>query len=76
MREYIIEYLPWLLSAITIWMSVLMGNLKRNAWLIALANQFLWLIWIVASTKWGFMPLNIALWFVYGRNYWKWRVLP
>lgn len=74
-REAITEYLPWLLSAISVWMTVLAGNLKRSAWLVGLVNQLLWLIWIVASAKWGFLPLNIALWVVYALNYAKWRLL-
>ncbi len=72
MREAIVVYLPWLLSAITIWMSLLAGNMHRNAWLVGLGNQFLWLIWIVVAGAWGFIPLNVALWIVYGRNHWKW----
>jgi len=71
-REAIVVYLPWLLSAITIWMSLLAGNMHRNAWLVGLGNQFLWLIWIVVAGAWGFIPLNVALWIVYGRNHWKW----
>lgn len=66
------EYLPWLLSAITIWQTLLAGNKHRNAWLVGLANQALWLVWIVVSQTWGMLPMNIALWVVYGRNHWKW----
>jgi len=71
--EAIRIYLPWLLSAITIWMTLLAGNLHRNAWLVGLANQLLWLVWIVATGTWGLIPLNVALWVVYGRNHLKWR---
>jgi hypothetical protein len=67
-------YLPWLLSAITIWMTLLAGNLHRNAWLVGLGNQLLWLIWIVVTGTWGLIPLNIALWVVYGRNHLKWKL--
>ncbi len=75
MREIIVEYLPWLLSAITIWMSLMAGNLHRRAWLIGIANQVLWLVWIVSAGTWGFLPLNIALWIVYTRNHIKWSKL-
>lgn len=67
------EYLPWLLSCITIWMTLMAGNKHPNAWLIGLGNQALWLIWIVCAQAWGFIPLNIALWVVYARNHWKWQ---
>lgn len=71
--EIVRIYLPWLLSAITIYMTVLAGNKSRNAWLFGLANQALWLVWIIATGSWGLLPMNIALWFVYARNHLKWR---
>jgi hypothetical protein len=73
MSESIRIYLPWLLSAITIYMTVLAGNKSRNAWLFGLANQALWFIWIVATASWGLLPMNLALWIVYGRNHLKWN---
>lgn len=73
MEETIITYLPYLLSAITIYMFLLAGNKNKKAWLFGLANQFLWLIWIVASSAWGLLPMNIALWVVYYRNNIKWN---
>lgn len=76
MRGFIVTYLPWLLSAITIWMTLLAGNLHPRAWLVGLGNQLLWLAWIVAAGAWGLIPLNIALWVVYGRNHLKWRARP
>ena len=69
----IVVYLPWLLSAVTIWMTLLAGNLHRRAWLVGLANQALWLVWIVASASWGLIPMNAVLWIVYYRNHIKWR---
>jgi hypothetical protein len=70
--EQIRLYLPWLLSAITIYMTVLAGNKSRNAWLFGLVNQALWLVWIIATASWGLLPMNLALWIVYGRNHLKW----
>lgn len=69
------KYLPWLLSAITIYMNVLAGNKNQNAWAVGLVGQVLWSFWIV--WQWdvaqGFLPMNIALWMVYWRNHTKWR---
>lgn len=65
-------YLPWLLSALTIWMTLLAGNKHPRAWLIGLANQFLWLVWISVTGLWGLLPMNLALWVVYSRNHLKW----
>ena len=67
------DYLPWLLSAITIWMTLLAGNMHRSAWLVGLAIQVLWLIWIVAICAWGLLPLNATLSVVYARNLWRWN---
>ena len=73
MRILIVHYLPWLLSAITIWMTVMAGNKHPSAWLVGLANQALWLGWIVSTEAWGLLPMNAALWVVYARNHWKWN---
>jgi hypothetical protein len=67
------NYLPWLMSAITIYMTILAGNKSRHAWAIGLANQALWLGWILATKNYGFLPMNAALWIVYSRNHIKWK---
>jgi len=72
MKEITIQYLPYILSAVTIYMFLLAGNKSKNAWVIGLLNQFLWIIWIVLSSTWGLLPMNIALWVVYTRNHFKW----
>lgn len=73
MRDLIATYLPWLISVITISQLVMTGNKHRNAWLVGLGNQVLWLTWIVCSASWGLLPMNAAIWIVYGRNHLKWR---
>jgi hypothetical protein len=73
MKSQIVFWLPFLLSAITVWMTLMAGNLHRSAWLVGLFNQALWLVWIVAAGAWGLMPLNVVLWVVYARNHVKWR---
>lgn len=73
MSNFIVSGLPWLLSAITIYMNVLAGNKTRWAWLVGLLNQALWLFWIVLSQNWGLLPMNAALWIVYTRNHLRWR---
>lgn len=69
----VVEYMPWLLSALTIYMTILAGNKHRHTWIVGLSNQFIWLIWIVAASAWGLLPLNLALWYLYFRNHLKWR---
>lgn len=71
----IVFWLPFLLSAITVWMTLMAGNLHRSAWLVGLCNQALWLVWIVAAGAWGLIPLNVVLWVVYVRNHFKWAAI-
>lgn len=71
--HYIKEYLPWLLSAITIYMTVLAGNKHPKAWLIGLSNQGLWFLWTISAAAWGLLPMNIALTVLYARNHLKWK---
>ena len=73
MTLLVIKYLPYLLSAITIYSMLLAGNKRRGAWIVGLVNQLLWLVWIYLSGAWGLLPMNLALWVVYSRNYLKWK---
>ncbi len=73
MTDAIRNYLPWLLSAVTIYMTILAGNKSRHAWLFGLGNQALWLLWIFTVGAWGLLPMNAALWVVYARNHLKWN---
>ena len=66
-------YLPWVMSGVTIWMTLLAGDKHPRAWLVGLFNQALWLVWIISVEAWGLLPMNIALWAVYFRNHRKWR---
>lgn len=72
MREYLADWLPWLLSALTIYMNWLAGRKDPRAWIVGLVAQVLWALWIWAGRSWGLVPLNIALWIVYLRNYRLW----
>lgn len=74
-RPLVVDYLPWLLSAITISTMFLAGSVNKATWLVGLVNQALWLIWIFAAEAWGLLPMNAALWIVYARNHFKWRKL-
>ena len=73
MDNLIVNYLPYILSAFTIYVMLLAGNKNKYTWVIALFNQVLWFLWIVKSESWGLLPGNIALWIVYFRNYIKWK---
>lgn len=70
--SFVGSILPWFLSCLTIWMTLLAGNHHPRAWLLGLLNQALWLVWILATHTWGLLPLNGVLWVVYVRNHRKW----
>lgn len=76
MTEIIRLYLPWIMSTVTIWMTLLAGNKHKSAWLVGIGNQALWLTWIITVGAWGLIPMNIALWVVYARNHLKWSAKP
>jgi hypothetical protein len=69
---FIAKVLPWFMSAITIWMTLLAGNLHPKAWAVGLFNQCLWATWIVYTQNWGLAPMCVALTYVYLRNHFKW----
>ena len=71
--DIIINYLPYLLSIITIYIYLLAGEKSKKTWLVALASQVLWLVWIIAAKAWGLLPGNFVLWIVFYKNYLKWR---
>ena len=73
MQYFIVNYLTYILSAITIASSVLAGNDSKHAWSLGVFNQLLWLIWIFTTSNWGLLPMNIFLWGVFARNYIKSR---
>lgn len=69
---FYVTYIPFVLSAISIYAMILAGNKNKRTWLVGLANQVLWLSWIIMSETWGLLPMNIAIWIVYTRNHIKW----
>lgn len=71
--DFIREYLPWLLSAITCYMTLMVGNKRKHAWTLGIANQLLWLLWIVVAQAWGLLPMTAMLTIIYFRNYFRWK---
>lgn len=73
-RHLIADYLPWLMSAITITAIELQGRKAPKAWALSLAGQLLWFTWIGFTWQHnkGFAPMTIVLSFQYARNHWRW----
>jgi hypothetical protein len=72
MKHIIVNYLPLLISCLTIFMMWQAGNRKRLGWLFGTGCQALWLVFILTTQTWGLIPLNVAMWFITIRNYRKW----
>jgi len=64
---------PWLLSAGTLGNMWLVGNKNKLGWVVGLANQALWITFIVLFSAWGLLPLALALIVLYTRNLVRWR---
>lgn len=75
MTEYIVKYMPWFLSAISIGMTIMAGNLHKKAWLFGLVAQVFWSVWIMCSENYGFIPQNVLFYGVYIRNHLRWSKL-
>lgn len=71
--EFAKDWLPWLCSALTIWMTWLQGEMRPMGWIVGLVNQLLWLAFAIGMKTYGLLVLNAFLWFMYIRNYRKWR---
>lgn len=67
------QVIPLLTSAVTLWGMWLAGNKRSLAWVVGLANQGLWLAFIVVFEAWGLLPLSTSLVVVYTRNLLRWR---
>jgi hypothetical protein len=72
-RTAITILLPYLLSISTVIGVLRQGNKDNLGWYIMLANQSVWLAWILLSGSYGFLLMNIVLWFVSIRNILLWR---
>lgn len=57
-------------TLVGMWMA---GNKDWRGWAVGLANQGLWLAFIVAFGAWGLLPLSLALIVTYTRNLIRWR---
>lgn len=66
------EVMPWLMSAITLYMTFLQGRKTWKAYAWGLVNQLLWLWFIFDTRTWGLLPLNLGLWYLYVRNLRLW----
>lgn len=72
-KEIVVQVLPWVLSAITVYQVYLSGEIHKYAWVLGIFNQALWLVFIVLTATWGLIPMNVALTAVFVKNHFKWK---
>lgn len=73
MKPLILAYLPWLLSALTLYTTYLQGEKNIFAWVLGLVGQLGWFVLTFVSGLYGLLPLNIGLTVLYFINYNKWK---
>jgi hypothetical protein len=69
----ILQLIPLATSVVTVIGIWLAGNHDPRGWMLGIANQALWLWFIIAFGAWGLLPLLVVLLFTYSRNLVKWR---
>ncbi len=65
--------IPWITSAgtlVAVWLS---GRNLRLSWKVSLANQAMWLVFIITYEAWGLLPLTLALSGIFARHLWTTR---
>jgi len=73
MEFVLVNYLPWIISLVTIYMIFLVGNKDIKGWIVSGFCQILWTTFIIASSSWGLFLLNISMYYLTIRNFIKWR---
>lgn len=67
------QLIPLATSLVTLTGMWLAGNKNYWGWALGIANQGLWLAFIIVFEAWGLLPLMFALLFIYSRNLIRWR---
>lgn len=68
-----IQLIPLATSVVTVCGMWLAGNKNVWGWYLGIANQALWLTFIITFDAWGLLPLLVVLLFVYSRNVFRWK---
>ena len=73
MEHFITDFLPWVLSALTVYSVYLSGYKNRYSWLVGIVCQILWIIFAVTTKSWGLLPMNFIMIPLFFRNYLMWK---
>ena len=66
-------FIPYYLSVTTVIAVMRQGSKDVLGWWIMLGNQTLWLVWMLMSNSFGFLIMNLFLWYASVRNILIWR---
>jgi len=72
-KSLIVVYLPYLISVLTLYTVKITGDKNKNAWVMTMLNQLLWLFWIFISDNKGFIILNLGIIYFSVINHYKWK---
>jgi len=64
--------LDWVISFTSFVMLWAMGDRKWWAPILGIANQFIWVAFVMINEKWGLLPGVILYTAVHARNAYKW----
>lgn len=61
------------LSLLTLGTAYLVGNKSRLAPVLGLIAEAGWIAWVVTNQHWGLLTLNLSMFVMYMRMYFKWK---
>ena len=64
--------LTYVMSIVAVWSLILMGNKSKFGPIVGIANQFMWIYFVIYTQEWGLMIGVIAYTLVHIRNAYKW----
>lgn len=65
-------YLSWGLTVFTFLNVWLIGNKRREGFLVGLAAQPVWVVFDIMTGAYGLLPVGLLLGYLYIRGYVKW----
>lgn len=68
-----LQYMTWIMSAATITSVWMVGNKDVRGWYVGLFSQGLWIVYILTTHTWGFVPTTAFLIVVQWRNARRWK---
>lgn len=71
--ELIFAAIPWVLSVNTVALTFLVGRKSTLGWVLGVAGQVVWALFITTRAEWGLVPMWVGLTAAYTWNLIKWH---